>query len=657
MTQQEFEEYDQAFSGAATPGLSGPGQSGAQSAGVYTPRYDEENPYGQSGDYGYDAQAYGATGGEGTYVLPGADGTPAADATHSMLNRDGTPATILPGNALILPTPENYVMDNPTALPCMRKNEKCARCCEHNRFCRCCGSIPFVRGIQLMGMKWRTFCMIVAAILTFCVLAGHVLVMMSANQSAGAAATFGLAKGKAGWDLVIPSDWCDKFYIGIGGFGNETRNGNTQYYTKYTSNNCNDVFGSDACEACDSAGAWVYTYMILGLITVLPCFCTDLHRIFQYYDMNCSKCIAVCFHSLGIVCCVVPFLDWPKNCYDKLPLSGTHAFHQVDLEFFWEQAFSSWVLLGLVIIRPIPLALHLFVPTPDWTHHAPKAVETLTKDQVSITQEARRRRSTMQNVEAMMSNFGAAPSQRTDYTLRSTVRSTARNDTVRSDVSGPQDAYGYMAQDTAAYGDAGTARSEGYGEPIPDSGRQTYGDLISSRGAAGGAYEEHYPQPPASGTRRQDGGTVPRSDGGTVPRSDMGTVPRSDMGTVPRSDMGTVPRSDMGTVPRSDMGTVPRGGGMGTVPRDDAFGTVPRGDAFGTVPSEGAGGSLGLGDFVDPFADEAAGEAGETIDVTMGQLVQDQVGVATQPAQGRNPALTATRPAPKPGASVTMMMD
>ena len=89
------------------------------------------------------------------------------------------------------------------------------------RFCRCCGSIPFVRGIQLMGMKWRTFCMIVAAILTFCVLAGHVLVMMSANQSAGAAATFGLAKGKAGWDLVIPSDWCDKFYIGIGGFGNE----------------------------------------------------------------------------------------------------------------------------------------------------------------------------------------------------------------------------------------------------------------------------------------------------------------------------------------------------------------------------------------------------------------------------------------------------
>ena len=101
---------------------------------MYTPRYDEENPYGQSGDYGYDAQAYGATGGEGTYVLPGADGTPAADATHSMLNRDGTPATILPGNALILPTPENYVMDNPTALPCMRKNEKCARCCEHNRF-------------------------------------------------------------------------------------------------------------------------------------------------------------------------------------------------------------------------------------------------------------------------------------------------------------------------------------------------------------------------------------------------------------------------------------------------------------------------------------------------------------------------------------------
>jgi len=292
----------------------------------------------------------------GDYRLPHSPNAP--DASASML-QDAD------GNTWLRST-ENYMRKNPTAPPCMKSYNKCSRLLEHNLLCRGVGCI----GPKIMD-KARVPCMSFAAFLTFALICLSVIPLLAATPSASTVATFNLAQGEAEWELIIPSDWCDKFYVGLNGITNQTKKGDL-FYNRFTSDECQQVFGP-ACDSCNAGATTAWTFLIIGLIVLCLCFILDIQRIFEAWDMNLSKSLALWFHVVcGIVNVVLPFVIFQTACFDSLPVERLEH-RKVGLEITWSLTEAYTIMLVMVIVRPIPGLIHLLMPTPPWAHKKPGA--------------------------------------------------------------------------------------------------------------------------------------------------------------------------------------------------------------------------------------------------------------------------------------------
>eukprot|EP00667_Euglena_gracilis_P009088 EG_transcript_9219 len=296
------------------------------------------------------------------YVLPHASDTPPALDHQRMLQPDGRPAG---DGSMIRPTPQNYVADNPTAPPCLRKNPRWAQRFERNAAFRTVGR---------WGPKWadrqRSLLLGTASALTFLLVGLMVVPLINGSPSSPSTLlAFYFAKGTANWELIIPSNWPVLFFLGVTGVTNETRKG-ALYYVDYATPTCEDVFG-EACGECSSAGVEVQVAMIMSLVTVFPALLLDLHRIFQYFDLNLSKALAVLFHLLlGVPLAVWAFVAFFMGCVGKVPSDVLHQEKGVGIHFEWENGTLFYTMLVLAIVRPVPGVLHLLVPTPSWAHPA-----------------------------------------------------------------------------------------------------------------------------------------------------------------------------------------------------------------------------------------------------------------------------------------------
>eukprot|EP00668_Euglena_longa_P011870 GGOE01014290.1.p1 GENE.GGOE01014290.1~~GGOE01014290.1.p1 ORF type:complete len:614 (+),score=116.12 GGOE01014290.1:48-1844(+) len=294
------------------------------------------------------------------YILPQATDTPPAMDHQRMLQPDGRPAE---DGCIIRPTPENYIADNPTAPPFLRKRPLWAQMFERN---------SAFRAVGRCGPKWmdrqRSLVLGLAAALSFLLVGLMVVPLINGSTtSPDTLLAFYFSKGTANWELVIPSNWPVLFYMGIHGVTNETKKG-ALYYVDYATPTCEDVFES-ACGECRSAGTQVRVAMILSLVTVFPALLLDLHRIVQYFDLNLSKVLALILHLVvGLPLAVWPFVAFSAGCLGRLPIDVVDGDKGVGIHFEWENGTLYYTMLVLAFMRPLPGLLHLLVPTPVWAH-------------------------------------------------------------------------------------------------------------------------------------------------------------------------------------------------------------------------------------------------------------------------------------------------
>lgn len=272
----------------------------------------------------------------------------------------------MPGDDFLKPTPENYYLENPTVSWLFKRNPRRATQLERNAPCRFIGGIgPYY------AHKYRNWLMGCSAFISFSCLVLLIIPLLSATSVADTLVPFSWTKGEAHWKLMIPIDWTDHFHVGLFGMTNVTKRGDT-YFVKFNSPECTEVF-HEACTSCESAGISTLVFVCISIAVVIPAFFLDIHRIFQYFDVNLSKIIALFLHIvLGVVFTVLAYMTFLQQCFMVLPAEAVHGGDGrkgVGMYLTWESGPVATIMLIICIIRPIPGLLHLLVPTPSWANN------------------------------------------------------------------------------------------------------------------------------------------------------------------------------------------------------------------------------------------------------------------------------------------------
>eukprot|EP00668_Euglena_longa_P020536 GGOE01025544.1.p1 GENE.GGOE01025544.1~~GGOE01025544.1.p1 ORF type:complete len:511 (+),score=67.81 GGOE01025544.1:45-1577(+) len=289
----------------------------------------------------------------------------------------------LPESGMARPTPDNYLAENPTVPPFIKHNKRRATQFERNALCRYVGGT----GIYF-AHKHRSWCMGCSAFISFvCLILMIVPLLSTVKSPPDITKAFCLANGEAHWTLIIPVDWTERIYLGLGGMVNQTQKGST-YYVPYTSKECTEVFGT-TCSNCQDASLTVVVLLAIAIATVVPAMCLDVHRLFVFFDYNLSKVLALILHLVfGVICTVLAYITFLNKCFMAMPSYTVHqgtGRRPVGINLVWQLSATSMIMLILLILRPIPGILHLITPTPSWANNKGiKAARNKKKDKVDM---------------------------------------------------------------------------------------------------------------------------------------------------------------------------------------------------------------------------------------------------------------------------------
>eukprot|EP00667_Euglena_gracilis_P007524 EG_transcript_7600 len=259
------------------------------------------------------------------------------------------------------PTPDNYVAANRLAPPCLRRDRCCAHGCERCGGCQWLGRL----GLRLFARR-RAIVMPCTAFITFALMMLLILPLLGLSDDDVFLESLRWGAGTAHWDLVVPAAWSDQYSLGLTGVVMASRRAGRLGFTRYDTAACQDVFG-DACGACASAGGAACALLVASIVLAGLCMYADLQRSFHCYDLNWLKAVALLLHAVGgVVLTVLPLVLFSRGCYDQLPIHAVDKTRDVGLEFVWEKSFSYYLLIALIVLRPLPAFLHLLTPTPEW---------------------------------------------------------------------------------------------------------------------------------------------------------------------------------------------------------------------------------------------------------------------------------------------------
>eukprot|EP00667_Euglena_gracilis_P005313 EG_transcript_5351 len=367
---------------------------------------------------------------------------------------------------MVRPTPDNYLAENPTVPPFIKHNKRRAAHFERNAFCRYVGGT----GIYF-AHKHRTWFMGCSAFISFTCLLMMIVPLLSTIQTPDVMKIFCLADGEAHWTLIIPVDWTERMYLGLGGMVNQTQKGAT-YYVPYNSKNCKEVFGT-ACTNCQGASTTVIALLAVAIATVIPAMCLDIHRVFVFFDYNLSKIMALTLHLVfGVIFTVLAYMTFLQKCFMAMPSYTVHQGYgrrYVGINLVWELSAVSFVMLILLILRPIPGILHLITPTPSWANNkGMKAARNRRKDKVDMMDP-------FDNLAAGMLRAG------TEEVVFTEVTKPSNPAPLEPAYAIPIRTQSEFVEATPVRPAATAAKDE---DTVSESGEQVYGDLVSKFGPA-----------------------------------------------------------------------------------------------------------------------------------------------------------------------------